>query len=117
MLQQIINIIIPVQQAFLLVWVDFEMFFPAGGEDDYFLVGQVNFQLGFRISFNSSDGIRQKVFRYLHREQAVVEGIVHENISKKAGNHSFKTKIINGPCGMFTAGTAAEILSCNQDFS
>ena len=64
------------------------MFFLPGGQEGNLLFFQVDFQLCLRILASMALKMAcQKFFGHLNRQQAVVEGIILENIGKKAGYH------------------------------
>src|ERR1700754_4346787 len=70
-----------------------------------------------RIFLDGGEGLLQELFADGDGQQEIVEGVVLKNVCEEAADDDVKAGVLDGPCGVFAAGPAAEVLSGYQDFS
>jgi hypothetical protein len=108
---QKINVIVSVDHACFFIGVDVEMFLFPGWEDSDGLLFEVDVDLCCRVCIEGVEEVLEEVFADLHREQEVVQCVVPEDIGEEAADNDFESVVAYGPCRVFAAGSAAEIVT------
>ena len=114
--QQVINIVVAICQARFFVRVDIKIFSRPIFQWN-FLLDKIHRDHRLWILFNRGENFLQESIWYLNRKQCIIQCVVLEYVSKKAGNNDTKTMIVNGPSRMFPAAATAKVLSSNQNFT
>ena len=68
----------------------------------------------FRIVVDRREEFAQEAFARYHRQNAVVESVVAENIGEEARYDYLESVTRNSPCGMFAAAAASEVFARHQ---
>ena len=94
---------------------DLELFEHVGADDPDSLRLEVYLYLRCGIPLNGGEYRREHLFADFDGEHAVVEGVVAEDVGEETRHHGTESRAGDGPCRMFTARTAAEVLACDED--
>ncbi len=111
---QEVDIVKPVHQAMLLIAVDVEMIAASCLLVSDGLTGQIDLHFRLRVAPNAVEEFGQERLAHLYGEHKVVEFVVPVDIGKETADDHTEAIAGNGPCGMFTAGTATEVLASHQ---
>src|SRR5699024_9786590 len=67
-----------------------------------------------RVFLYFLEDLFQKLRAHLHRQNAYVDGVVPEYISKEARHHAPEAIIVDGPCSVLSATTATKVFASYQ---
>ena len=115
--KEIIDIGISLHQTLFLVSVNGEGFAASGGIVGKGLVFEVHGELGVRIFGHGVEDFGQEFGGHLNRQQAVVQGVVAEDVGKEAADHDTESVVVDGPSSVFARGAATEVIPCDEDGS
>ena len=111
-LYQEVDIVQAVHQTMLLVGIDFKLLGFAGRLVGDGLFRQINLHLCLRVGIDGIEQLLKERFADDHRQHEVVQFVVLVDVGKETADHDPESISGDCPCGMFTAGTASEVLAC-----
>ena len=115
--QEVIDVIVPIEEAGFFIVVDVEFFGVAGRGQADGLGGQIDCDDGLRIFFDGGEDFLKEGIADSDGEQEVVERVILKDVGEEAADHDVESGVFDGPGGMFAARSATEVLAAHKDFS
>ena len=110
-----IDVIKTIHKTMFLVGIDFEGLRATRSQIGDGLLWQVDSDLRCVVVGNGLEEFLQEGLTHDHGKYEVVEFVVLVYIGKERTDDNPETIVGNGPCCMFTAGAATEVLAGNKD--
>ena len=115
--QQVVDVVVSVEQTGFFIIVDVESFGCSRCGQANGLRGQVYLNNSGRIFLDGVKNLLKERLADGDRQQEIIQGIVLKDIGEEAADDDIEACIFDGPCGVFAAGTAAEVRAGHEDFA